>query len=298
MMFSPNGYRSLVHAFKAMSQLYEAEPFELSSLFNYAFKDTDGKLSHNRALRYSKKEVLERAFFDIIEDTELFLCSPNGEVYHLEIPFYLNLLEYRHLKHHYWFDTNYFDECLDWAGFEKTADDFLNDGEDSWANTFNYFPNTSINLFYNRSTFLIDTTEHDRLQRYNSTSLSLESEGYPFDVEIVRPFVGWSMCIKDEGMRLFTTETVREAFFKIVFDAAFGIGYFEETVGRRSERNASSSIGRPKKRDLAAKAFLKHFTWETKPDWKTIVKVLKEKEGIDASPKTISRGMDDLEDNG
>lgn len=291
-MFSPIGYTSFLNAFKIVKAHYEKCGLDLESLFSFSFERNEGKRSAYLAKIYSQREVLERTFFQLIIGFEMFVCSSKGDVFKLDIPLHLNLIQFHHLMKWPELDTQYFDHYIDWPSYEKDIETAIENGHDPWLKSFYDMPNTSVNLFYSRETFLVEDREFSRLQSCCNGMFFPEAHGYPYSEKEVRAFNGWSLCLKAEDVSSITQEAVKEIFFRIVFEAEFGPDSFAEYYNSR--KDITGTIGRPPKKQVAAEAFLRHFEWDNKPNWKLVQKVLLEKEGLDVSPKTIKRGLDEM----
>ncbi len=227
----------------------------------------------------------------MIEEFEKFICSPGGEILRLDGPFHLNLIQWHYLKRVPDFYQDYFECFIDWPSFEREIEAILESGKDPWRETFFDCPNTSINLFYARGTFLVDSTEYTRLNSSFGGLLVPEEYGYPFDEKTVQDFSGWSLCLRDADVSSITRESVKTTFFKIMFEAVFGWEAYNEF---ESLRETKTNVGRPQKKLAAAEAYLRHFDIDQKPNWKLVQRVLLEKEGLDVSPKTIKRGLSEM----
>ena len=214
-MFSPNGYVSFLKAYKVVKEHYEKSDLDLEHLFNFSFDTYGGERSANLAKVYSEREVLEKTLFQIIEGFDYYVCSEMGEVFQFDLPVYLNLVKMRELKGLYGFDEEYFDHHISWPDYEHIIDENLTKGADPWQATFGDFPNTSLNIYYSRETFLIDDTGYLDLNRYCNQMFFPEHYGYPFSHETIQKFNGWSLCLKSEDFQLIHQDNVKEIFFKI-----------------------------------------------------------------------------------
>lgn len=118
-MFSPIGYVSLLSAFNDFKKQYADCNLSFKTIFDIAFERDNGEWSAILAQIYSKNEVIERAFFQVIRDFEIFLFNATGNALRLDVPIFQNLVNYRHLCRDAMFDAGYFDYEIDWPHYMK-----------------------------------------------------------------------------------------------------------------------------------------------------------------------------------
>lgn len=246
-MFAPEGFipfsRIAEDTFVKNKEISERLQGMLASDFKATDENAEEQFLRFRASRareYSFLEVAERALFDVTKGIPKYVFHPDKAPLSFDLPILMNLHDYKsefrlveHYLDEYGFSgpdkSSYFDFGLDWPYFEKEINKYVEKFEDPWSSTFLENPHTSMNLLYNRSSFLIDLDEARLVALNSPRSLDMKHLGYPFQLNAIEPFEGFSICVKEQDYNQETLQSLYEIeVVKIVMSACWGDKLMEE----------------------------------------------------------------------
>jgi len=277
-MFAPEGFVPFSEIVKDIFIKNQEISKRLEEILRISLKGNEGnseddflRLRASRARQYSFCEVSELALFNITEGVPKFVIHPDKRPLSFDLPILMNLHAYRYLYRAVKSDrriygasgvsgSDYFDFGLDWPHYESKIDDYVKKSKDPWSITFLEFPHTSINLFYNRSTYLIDLDEARLVRSHELDEFDLKSYGYPFNLNAIEPFEGCSICVKEKDYNLESLQRLYEIeVFKIVLSACWGDKFTEELM-----ENHNFAVSFPNVEDVDSKAINKNIASEVR----------------------------------
>lgn len=238
----------------------------------------------------SKKELIEKVVFENAFSSGLFVCSPEGQLLKMEIPFFRSQDCFHHLNNSTpeFFDENY--EYADASGFIvgrlKEISDFLDHNNDPWFELRNAQYFCSINYFYNRLDYTISTKVYKTIERITSEFVG---ETLYTSEHVMRPFNRWAICVSEDSAKSLSFDKLKSKYTTCLHQEIEGKN--SQTVYAERE-NIRNGPGRPPKLVEAARAFFRHFTMDNRPSWKEVLIILEDKEGIIVHARTLKRGID------
>lgn len=294
-MFCPIGYTTLNRVMRDNFDSFSWEGAGLEGTISRLFDIQNGLLSAWMAKHLTKNELIERVVFEGAYSMGLFMCAPDGRLLKLEVPifqgtdYWTEIDRYKSvfLEDDYDYSSNTF---IARAELDK-IDELLSEGKDPWFTTKDNAGFTTLNYHFSRVDYSISAEVFKdilRLSQYTwpfGGRLSVRSEK-------IQPFEGWSLCVSDETASSLTTDLLRKKFVVKVLAMIFDE---EESSLEEKEDTTSVSVGRPRVRDEAAQAFLKYFSLTDKPTWKEAARILKDRDGINISPRSLQRGVSELD---